>query len=191
MKRFVPVLLALSLLACKDKEGSSEEETGSFPALAFIQSQVRDVDTSLYHIHKIVEDGGHADTTSISREQFRKEAQPFLQLPDINKSSLRDEYSESKYFDETLQNVVYFYTAKDPEADLQREQVFIDPNEGGGLVKKIIIDLFENRNGFSAHRNLIWTSNSHFQISENAPGPGGTERIRRTRIIWNDFPSSK
>ncbi|GAB4094088.1 hypothetical protein [Flaviaesturariibacter terrae] len=188
MKYLLPGLLSLLFLSCKDKKDPAAD-TQSFPALSFIRSQVRDVDTSLYHIRKISEEPGHSDTTVISREEFRKEAAPFLNMPDISSDELRDDYTENKYFDETLNKVVLFYTAKNAEAPLQRQQVYIDPDEGGGLVKTIIIDIYENKNGFSAHRNLIWSSNSHFQISENYPGPGGTERIRRTKVFWNDFPS--
>ncbi|TCZ73498.1 hypothetical protein [Flaviaesturariibacter aridisoli] len=180
----------LLLVACRDrKEEPAPDNSEPFKALSFIKSQVRDVDTGLYNIRKIVHFNGRSDTSSISREQFRREAAPFLQLPDIASPDQRKGYTEQNLFDETLNRVVLFYTAKDPEAPLQRQQVLIDPNEGGGLVKTLIFDYYEKQGDYSVHRNLVWTTNDHFQISESVPGPGGTERIRRTEVLWNDFTS--
>ncbi|TCJ14271.1 hypothetical protein EPD60_09730 [Flaviaesturariibacter flavus] len=183
------LLLALPLLAlsCKGKEENTDE-SGTFPVLSFIKSQVRDVDTSLYAINKIVTFEGRSDTTPLHRSQFREEAAPFLALPDITTRKWRDDYTETKLYDETLKRVVLFYTAKDPEAPIQREQVLIDPDKGaGGEVSTIIVDLYEEKNGGSSHKNLMWDVNQQFQITESLPGPGGTERIRHTRVVWNDF----
>jgi hypothetical protein len=187
------LLLALPLvcLSCKGKEEKESEESGTFPALSFIQSQVRDVDTSLYSISKIVSFENRSDTTPIHRDQFRKEADIFLKLPDISSKKWRDSYTETKLYDESLKKVVLFYTAKDPEAPIQREQVLIDPDKGtSGEVSTIIVDLYEEQNGAGNHKNLMWEVNHQFQITESLPGPGGTERIRRTRVTWNDFPSN-
>ena len=181
----------LLLFACHGrKKENTTEASEPFQALSFIKSQVRDVDTNLYNIKKIVSYQGRSDTSTISREQFRVEADPFLKLPDVASEKLRDDYKEQNIFDETLNRVVLFYTAKDPEASLQREQVLIDPNEGGGQVKTIIFDFYEKqKGGYAQHRNLVWATNDHFVIAESIPGPGGTERIRRTKVIWNDFAS--
>jgi hypothetical protein len=191
MKYFVPVLVSLLFCACRDDDKESESaDTVNFPANAFILAQVRDVDTSLYNIIKIVQANGHSDTTTIPREQFRKEAAPFIALPDISSKKLRGDYTETKLFDESLNKVVLFYTAKDPETDFQREQILIDPDIGSGVVKTIIADIYESSNGGGIHRNLLWETNSHFQVSESRPGPGGTERIVRTIVIWNNFSRS-
>jgi hypothetical protein len=191
MKYWLLLAFPILLFSCKDKSKGTGE-TGTFPALSFIKSQVRDVDTSLNAITKIVTFNNRTDSTPIHRNQFRAEAAPFLNLPDISSRQLRDDYTETKLYDETLKQVVFFYTAKDPEAAIQREQVLIDPDKGSsGAVNTIIIDYYEDKNGESTHKNLMWEVNHQFQISESVPGPGGTERIRRTRVVWNDFTSNE
>jgi len=189
--RYWFLLLLPLLICCNSGEKSQDgEQTENFPALSFLQGQVRHVDTSLYHIVKVVSEGNRSDTSIITREQFRKEAAPFLELPDITKGKWKNEYTESKLYDEALEKVVLFYTAKDPEAPVQRQQVIIDPNQGtSGLVTTLIFDHYESRDGYSYHRNMLWEVNQYFQISENRPGPGGREIIRRTRVFWNDFPT--
>ncbi|RYZ24355.1 MAG: hypothetical protein EOO16_01315 [Chitinophagaceae bacterium] len=187
MKFWLLLALPLSVLSCKEKE-ESPDESGTFPVLSFIKSQVRDVDTSLYTISKIVTFENRSDTTPLHRSQFRQEAQPFLSLPDITSRKWKDDYTETKLYDESLKRVVLFYTAKDPEAPIQREQVLIDPDKGtSGEVSTIIVDLYEEKNGGSFHKNLMWEVNHQFMITESLPGPGGSERIRRTRVVWNDF----
>ncbi|RYY40170.1 MAG: hypothetical protein EOO08_07490 [Chitinophagaceae bacterium] len=189
MKYWMAGCWALLLVACGDKKEEKADGTSTepFQAIAFIRSQVRDVDTSLYQIRKVVSFDGKADTSVITREQFRQEAAPFLTLPDVASKDLRDDYKEENLYDETLKKVVLFYTAKDPEAALQREQVIIDPDQGGGLVKTMIFDFYDKQGGYIVHRNLVWANNDHFSVSESLPGPGGTERIRRTTVSWNDF----
>src|SRR5215213_5126645 len=104
------LIFTVFLLCCKSKKEKEEENPSFFPALSFIKSQVAQVDTSIYRIIKIVQkDSTVADTTYLKREEFRKEAKDFLLLPDISSDKLKNDYTESKWYDENLQQVVLNY----------------------------------------------------------------------------------
>ena len=109
--------------------------------LSFIQSQVADIDTSLYSIRKIVYvDSIRTDTFYIHREDFRKEARDFLSVPDISASKFQDRYMEEKLVDEMLNRVQLTYLPLTPEKEeIQRQEVLIKPDPSGDKVTNIII----------------------------------------------------
>ncbi|GAA4322029.1 hypothetical protein [Flaviaesturariibacter amylovorans] len=189
MKLFPLLLLPLLLVCCKNKRKATQEEVHPFPAVAFLKGQVREFDSSMLSFTRIDQHaGGRSDTMPITREDFRRAAAPFLELPDITQEKWRSMYTESRDFDPVTQYVVFDYVARDPDAPLQRQQVYIDPQVGdSGKVNTVIVDLYENRKGTVVHRNLYWKARSHFQVAEDAPGPGGKDTVHRTRVEWNDF----
>ncbi|RYY98796.1 MAG: hypothetical protein EOO11_06940 [Chitinophagaceae bacterium] len=189
MKLLPLLLLPFLFVCCKNKRKATEEEVHPFPAVAFIKGQVRSFDSSMLSFSRIEQfSDGRADTTPLTREDFRAVARPFLDLPDITQEKWRNMYTESRDFDPVTQYFVFDYVARDPDAPLQRQQVYIDPAQGdSGTVNTVIVDLYDNRKGVVVHRNLYWKAGSHFQVAEDAPGPGGKDTVHRTRVVWNDF----
>ena len=172
-------LLCIFLVCCKGKKEEPTEKAGSFPVLSFIQSQVAHVDTSLYSIIKVVTVDSTSDTTYIKREDFRKEAKDFLDLPDIATKKTMDDYTEEKSFDPLLNQAVLVYTAKEEDAPVKKEQVYIEPDSGeGDKVKTFIID-HVSKDGIS--KTLVWNVDSHFQIISRS-GSNGKATI--TKVIW-------
>ena len=89
--------LLLSFTACKQTEKDTKEKF--FPVLSFIQSQVADIDTSLYSIRKLIYvDSLRTDTLYLNRENFREEAKDFLSIPDISSSKYQSRYKEEKQY---------------------------------------------------------------------------------------------
>jgi hypothetical protein len=180
-----PFLLLTLLVCCKSKK--KEEPSGSFPVLPYIQSQVAQVDTSLFNIMKVVTVDSTSDTTYIRREDFRKAAQDFLSLPDISSPRISDGYTEDKSYDQLLELAVLTYTPKadDKNVDdkpVRKEQVFIEPGNGEpDLVKKLIIDVVDKG---GMQKNLIWNVGSNFQVVSATTGPDGREKLVTTRVSW-------
>lgn len=175
------VLLTILLVSCKGKKEDPAEKGGSFPVLSFIQSQVAHVDTSLYSITKIITVDSTSDTSYIKREDFRREAQEFLELPDIAAKKLVDDYTEEKTFDPLLNQAVLVYTAKEEDAAVRKEQVYIEPDSGDGdKVKTFIID----REAEGGSKTLVWNVDSYFQIINRVAGADGRETIKVTKVVW-------
>ena len=184
MKKWIFFALVIGLFACKSKK-DKEPEAGSFPVLSFIQSQVKKVDTSLYSIIKITTVDGRSDTSYIRREDFRKEAADFLSLPDISEKGLKKKYSESQTYDQLLEKAVLLYTAKDPDLEVQREQVLIQPGNGEpDIVKTLIIDQTIEKADSTVQKNLIWEVDSHFQVAISIQKPNLPERRELIKVIW-------
>lgn len=180
------IFLLTRFTSCKEKEKQAKEKF--FPVLSFLQSQVASIDTSLYSIRKVVYiDSLRTDTVYIHRENFRKEAQDFLTIPDISLSKYADRYNEEKIFDETLNRVLITYTPLNPEKEIiQRQEVLIKPDPSGDKVTNIIINSLQNSKDSLVQKKLMWKVDESFQVITNKQLPGQPENTSTVKVVWNE-----
>lgn len=178
-------LTAILLVACKGEE----KNYVSIPSL--IEEQVAHVDTSLYSITKYIYKGTDtipSDTFYIRREDFRNEADAFLQLPDLSLSKLAKRFKEESRYDELLKRVILTYTPNNAkEEDWQKLEVMIAPEPATGdkittiLANKVI----NNRKGL-LQEDMLWMMDKSFQVTRIAQLPGEEAVTTTYKVIWND-----
>ncbi len=159
-----------------------------FPVLSFLQSQVADIDTSLYSIRKIViADSLNSDTIYLPREEFREAAKDFLSIPDLSSPEYENRYTEEKQFDEFLNRVILTYIPLKPEKEIiQRQEVLIKPDPSGDKISTIIIsEVFNNRDS-SIQKRLFWKVNESFQIITVKQLMGKPESNSTVKIVWGE-----
>lgn len=179
-------LVILCFSACKQKENSSGEKF--FPVLSFIKSQVKDIDTSLYQIRKLVYiDSLRTDTIFLHRDKFREEAKDFLAIPDIASSEYQKRYKEEKQVDETLNRVLLIYIPINPEKEIiQREEVLIKPDPSGDKVTNIIINSLINTKDSLVEKKLLWRVGESFLVTATRQLPGQQESTSTIKVVWNE-----
>jgi hypothetical protein len=183
----VLVLLIVSTAACKHKKKAENGES-FFPVLSFLQSQVKNVDTSLYRIVQLEKWDTTSATTYINRSQFRSLAAPFLQIPDISADKWQDDYEESKIFDQNTGQYILSYTTLEKENEIQREDVILSPGEGGSdKVETIIIHQVKDEGDSTVIRNMVWYVDKRFTIVTKTQQGKGPEQVRTKEVVWNDF----
>lgn len=187
MKNCFP-LLFFFIIGCKPKSTGPEKKYISVVSL--IESQVAHVDTSLYAIIKIVStDSLHHDTTYIPREDFRKEAREFLEIPDLSDQKIAERYKEEPArYDELMGRVIISYTALDPaKEEFKNQELLVTPNlASGDKVNSIITTrVISNRDSF-VQKNMLWRMDKSFQVTTILQKPGGFEKVTTSRVIWND-----
>ena len=156
--------------------------------LSFIKSQVADVDSSVYRIIKIVHQDSTADTAFLKREEFREAAKDFLSIPDISSQKLKDQYIETKLFDEDLEQVVLNYMPKEPDKEITRQEVMIKPGNDGDKVKSIFIDRVNSNDDSTVHKILFWQVDKRFRTVTITQAPNKPEKKETIEVVWNDFP---
>ena len=177
------ILFVTCLAACKSKDKQTKE--AFFPILSFIKSQVAHIDTSLYQITKLTSIDSTWDTAYIRREDFRKYAGDFLQLPDLSDKKFAGKYDESKFFDASLNRAIITYTPKDKEKEIQREEVMIEPNsETGDKVKNIIVDKLINSKESSITKRMLWNVDESFQVTTIIQQQGREDSTNTIKIQW-------
>ena len=181
-------VVILFLFACKQKKSEDKNES-FFPVLSFLQSQIADIDTSLYPIMKIVYiDSLHSDTSWVKREEFRGLANDFLAIPDIASKKYKKLYSEEKLFDETLNKVILSYKPVKPEnAEIQKQEILITPDVAiGDKVNSIIIDQVVSNKDSSMQKKMLWRVDQSFQVTTIRQKPGEPESISTLKVTWNE-----
>lgn len=171
--------------ACKAKKEKDPSEK-FFPVIAYIKSEIADVDTSLYSIRKIVIlDSLREDTIYLRREAFRDAAVDFLSLPDISTSKYDDRYVESKQFDESLNRATLVYTPVKPEnEEIQRQEVLIAPS--GDQVKTIIVHSVTNNKDTTIEKRMFWSIHEQFQVTTIKQYKDDPEIISTYKVVWNE-----
>ena len=179
-------LFLLPLNSCKQKEKSNKEKF--FPVLSFIQSQVADIDTSLYSLRKLVDvDSLRTDTIYMHREQFREAAKDFLSIPDLSSSKYEDRYREDKQFDQTLNRVILTYIPLKPEKEeIQRQEVLIKPDPSGDKITNIIINRVINTKDSSVQKKLFWKVDESFQAITIKQLNGLPETTSTVKVVWGE-----
>ena len=193
MKKYLLLFGSILLLAVSCKSKKAAENESFFPVLSFLKSQVAHIDTTIYPLMKIVTVDSVSDTSYIKREEFNTYANDFLSIPDISSDKLKNEYTESKMFEETLKRAIIDYTPKNNStAEIRREEVMIAPgSETSNEVQSIIIDRVINKGDSTVQKKMLWQVNKRFQIVTIVQKPAQPDKISTTQIIWNDFPSTQ
>src|SRR4051812_34738414 len=125
MKRLVPVLLLISaILSCKSKH-KYDSTKAYFPVVNFIQSQIKEIDSTARQFSKITTRDSLSDTVSISKDEFKNLAKDFLSLPDISSDRNMDDYDETSSYDELLNNLLLTYTPKNDKAEIRNETIML------------------------------------------------------------------
>jgi hypothetical protein len=163
-----------------------------FPVHSYLHSQVAHIDTSLYPLRKIVRYNGKSDTSFIPREQFRKEAADFLTIPDIASNKLKDDYTESRIYDDLLKRVLFSYTPKEEDASILRQDVTIEPSAGGDdAVRTIFINQLNDNNDSAVQKKMLWEVGRRFQVVTTVSKKGGTDNTRTLEVWWAPLPSAE
>lgn len=183
------IFVTLAMASCKEKKKINPEDR-MFPVLAYLQSQVKDVDTSLYVIRQyIFVDSTRTDTIYIPRDQFRNVAADFLSIPDLSKDEFVERYTETEQYDPTLNRVMISCEPINPEKEIiQSQQVLIKPEVGGDKVTNIIINSVRNSKDSSVQKRLLWKVDESFQVTTIRQLPGEPETISTYKVVWNEDP---
>lgn len=189
MNKWFASAIILILISCKSKK-EDDANAAFFPVSSFIKSQVAQVDSSLNRIMKIETANGTSDTVYIPREEFRRQAKDFLNLPDITTTKLKDDYSETQLYDEDLERIILNYTPKDQDAEIRRQEVIIKANEASGdEVKSIFIDQLLDNNDNTIQKRMTWNVDKGFQVVTIVQKKNIADKIHTLKLVWNESSS--
>ena len=183
------LLTATIFFACKEKTKTEETQSNEFlPVKSFILSQVKHVDTSMYPIIKAEKMSMDSvwDTSYVKREDFRKLASDFLDIPDIADSSIGKNYKEDKLFDNDFGRVIISYTPLKDNLELVKEDVVIaKDNKGNDQMHSIIIEKIKDQKDSTIHQRLLWQTDEKFQVVTIIEKKGQTVSARTMEVTWN------
>lgn len=174
--------------ACRQKSEDKQEDF--LPAITFIQNDVMDVDSSIYPIIKITRaDTLAADTFFVKREEFRELANDFLRLTDLSQKEFKKRFTEEKFYDQTLNTVIFTYRPKDAEKEeIQRQEILITPDPSGDKVRSIIIEQLITEKDSSVMKRMLWQIGKSFQVTTTVQETNTPEKSFTLKVVWNEPP---
>jgi hypothetical protein len=193
MRKWLLLTFLPLAFSCKTKSKEEASDTEPyFPIKSYIESQIAHVDTSLYNILLIETLNNRSDTTVIRREDFKKQAKDFLEIPDITQNKWKEDYEEFKTFDEDLQSAIISYRSKEADAEVRRQEVIIKPNANeGDQVKTIFIDRAFEDGSSTIQQKMLWEANKWFRVVTITQKPNQPEQIKTVQVIWTEGPSAE
>lgn len=188
MKKIL-VLLTLFvavLYSCKQDKKPAGKPFISVPSI--IRAQVKQIDTSLFVIRKIVTVDSTSDTSYVRREDFAAEAKDFLELPDLADPKIgKDFKQDSVIYEEMLNLVILTYRPRKKESLIQKEEVLITPSliEGDHFHSIMVSTFSQDRNG-SIQKEMLWSIDKSFQVVTTTQSPGQPEKTTIVKLTWNE-----
>jgi hypothetical protein len=185
MNRWLILALLTIIFSCKEEEEDPSKEA-FFPVKSFLQSQVTQVDSSIYRIIKITTTGGKKDTAFVKREEFKTLAKDFLDIPDIASKKWRNDYKESQIYDDQIENAVFNYMPVDEDGEIRRQDVIIKPSREGDKVQTIFIERLLEEKGEPVRKLLTWEVDKRFKIVTIKKMEKGPEQVETMEVVWSE-----
>ena len=179
-------ILATVLYSCKQDKKPAGKPFISVPSV--IRSQVKQIDTSLFVIRKIVTVDSTSDTSYVRREDFAAEAKDFLSLPDLADPKIGKDYKQdSAIYEEQMNLVILTYRPLKKESLIQKEEILITPSiiEGDHFHSIMVSTFTQDRNG-SVQKEMLWSVDKSFQVVTTVQSPGQPEKITVVKLTWNE-----
>jgi len=197
MMKHITVFLFVTLLAvaCKNHQQPATGNipktdtvtTQYFPVADFLQSEIRNIDTSALAILRCETIRQHIDTSFLTPNEFNRAAAAFL-TKELTPDSLEKNFEENSFADKTTGYLTFNYSARDKSQPLQRIDILV--TQGGnevGKVKSIYMERADHDADTLVIKKMYWVAGHSFQvISSHQPKGSHTAESRQVKVVWNN-----
>jgi hypothetical protein len=194
--KYTTVFLLITILtyACKNSQQPKLSNTPNtdtvssqyFPIADFLQSEIRNIDTSVLAILSCRTMHERTDSTFLTPNEFNRVAAAFL-TPELNPDSLQKNYTENSFSDRTTGNLTFNYSPKDKGRPLERIDVIVAQGSGGvSKVKSIYMERTGVESDTPVIKKMFWQAGSNFQVITTLQPKGHTPETRQLKVVWSD-----
>jgi len=167
----------------KPDKAPAADNTVYYPINSYIKQQIKQVDTVPYYVYRVLVVNNKKDSTTISRPVFDSLAQQFI-LPELAEGTLRKDFTEAVYEDQSTNSVTLTYTPKDSSNIVQNAMVLLDTTSQ--KVKWIFINTLQNRGDSSIIQKIGWKGGASCYLNRLVSYTDGKTNEMRLNIVWND-----
>lgn len=176
---------------CKSRTapaGGSQQDTSVadkeyYPITAYIQSQLRWLDSVPLAVIKYTTINRQTDTSIIEKENFNTIAGKLFS-PDISDSPLKDQYNEVSFIDESLGTVSLTYAATNDSALVRKADVLL--TQSNTTVSTIYIEKIYRATDSTVTQKILWTANKSCLVTTITRRTGIPEKVAEEKYVWND-----
>jgi len=189
---FILCALVVFAVGCKSKkQKKSDVPAANFFVNDYLRGQVARLDSVQGQFVKIETIDGRSDSATLTNLQAKQYAREFLELPDISKEDVRDDYEVSHLYDELQEAFIFTYqTKEDHPVRLQNITVEPEMNAGGkNDIRSVYVDFWDNKNETLTIKKFLWEANKSFEVITSIEAQGQPEKTKKLRVVWNGFDS--
>jgi len=189
MNRLVFVIvMALLISACGGKKKVKKDTSNYFPIRSFLQSQVKQIDTTLNRITMIETANGRSDTSIIDRGKATVMAREFIDIPDLKDPKVGQDYTESNVYDSVLGMVSITYLADDDDLEITRQEMHVVPTfSENDQPKSFYLEKYSSKGKETIEKKLIWEVNRYFQIRTIVHVKNEPDSVHDVQVFWQNY----
>lgn len=188
-KLFLSAVIFILLISGCKQTGNTGKGTSTgvdtakyFQVPAFIEKDIKEVNTTPFFMYKIETAGDRRDSAAIDKNQFNHLSSTFTKT-DLNNEDIKQYYTESIFEDRTTKTFTINYSTTNKDLEVQNVDVLL--KEDGQTVKRIMIRKFYNYTDSTAIEQLSWKPGESFQVVRSVQKADNTESIKQTMVVWN------
>jgi hypothetical protein len=172
-----------------DKSDSSRNSRDStqqafFPVGEFLMSEIGYVDSTPLAIRKYTIQSDRRDSAFIQPADFNGLAREFI-LPELDPDSMKINYLENSFQDETTGYLTLNYTPRNKEASLQRVDVIITPGKTHNKVRSIYMEKLSRKSDTLEIKKMYWQAQQSFQVITTLQLPEKAPIVRQLKVVWD------
>jgi len=189
MNRLIVVLtLAILMSACGGKKKPKKDTSNYFPIRSFLQSQVKQIDTTMNRITMIETANGRSDTSIIERSKASGLAKEFTDIPDLKDPKVGQEYTESNVYDSVMGMVSITYMADDDDLEVTRQEMHVVPTfSENDQPKTFYLEKYSSKGKETIEKKLIWEVNRYFQIRTIVHVKNEPDKVHDVQVFWQNY----
>jgi hypothetical protein len=191
-------IFVITLTACTIKPKEASENAGPIvdssaekidssssymPVAAFVQEDIRHVDSFYAGILKKTTRDGKKDSGYIQNADFHSFAQLFLDKA-LDSSNFRQTFTETPLFDTTTKEMDFIYNAKTDSQTLRKVIVYVKPSVYGDKVDRIYMEKKFSKGDTAVDQKLNWRMKHYFYILTMLQPKAGKPVMKVEKVIW-------
>jgi hypothetical protein len=166
----------------------SEQDTSTankeyYPITAYIQSQLRWLDSVPLAVIKYTTVNNHTDTSILEKKDFNAIAEALFS-PDISVLPLKEQYDEVSFIDASLGTISLTYAARNDTALVRKADVLL--NQSNSAVSTIYVEKISRVADSTLTQKILWTANKSCLVTTITQKTGMSERVIEERYVWDD-----
>ena len=155
-----------------------------YPINDYIRRQIKDVDTTPYYLYRSQVVNGKKDSTIVSRQAFDSAVRAFL-LPELEFQSIRKNFTESVFDDESTNSITLTYTANDKNGNVPNASVLLSKENQS--VKWIFISKLISTGDSTVIQRISWKGDESCSLNTSVTyNDKKPEQQRQLSFVWNE-----
>jgi hypothetical protein len=182
MFKLIPIFLFFSVVAvsCKNNE---QDKKQYYPVYAFIEQELKAIDSMPLVIFKVHEEDSKIDTSIIEKKQFREIVSGLL-LNELKGVDALNEYEEMVLEDVSIGDVTISYTTDNDDKSIKKIDIHINP--GTSRIKSLYAERNEKIDETQITRKIFWTAGKKLMVASTYRAKGVKSKDVTDRFIWNE-----